>query len=144
MRSLSHADHRKFVEAEGWQERGRARTGKADHYRYKLELANGEILYTRVSHGPGQIDDHNTVAAILREQLRVTEAEFWACVNDGVPPTRPTNPVFQPTGVPLDAKLVQNLVRRVGLTLAEVETLSKEEAVKRWQDWLAAGAEDRS
>ena len=45
-------------------------------YRYELVLATGDVLTARVSHAPGQINDSRLVAAILRDQLAVTEDDF--------------------------------------------------------------------
>ncbi len=141
MRPLTHAAHRKFVETEGWTKKGTARgSGKAgDRHRYNLTLATGQVLTTRVSHGAGQIDDPKLIAAILRDQLAVGEEDFWACVEHGTAPPRPQPPAPTPVGEVLDAKLVRNLLRKVGLSEAEVAGLTKAEAVKRWEQHLAAG-----
>lgn len=141
MRPLSHADHRRFVETEGWQKKGTARSTKntGDHHRYTLTLETGDILHTRVSHGSGAISDPNLVAAILREQLQVTEADFYACVNDGTLPPRPS-PARPPTPSDgLDAKLVRNLIRKVGLSQSEVAAMDKEQAVAAWTAYLSRG-----
>ncbi len=75
---ISYPVHKTFVETERWTlvgaGRSRARTG--DHFRYTLTLANGDELFMRFSHGSGQIDDPNRVAAILREQLQVSNDDF--------------------------------------------------------------------
>ena len=92
------------------------------------------MLAVRISHGAGQYNDAKLVAAIFRDQLRVTEEDCWRCV---LPP-RPQPPAPPVTGPVLDAKLVRNLLRRVGLTQAEIATMSKAEAVARWQEWLAS------
>jgi hypothetical protein len=140
MRPLPYAALRKFVEIEGWAAKGKARRSGAtgDHYQYTLTLTTGEVLATRISHGTGQYDDPKLVASILRNQLKVTEEDFWRCVEHGVLPPRPQPPGPPVTGPVLDAKLVRNLLRRVGLTQAEIATLSKAEAVARWQEWLTS------
>lgn len=139
MKPVPHAAHRKFVETEGWVRKGTARgSGRTgDHYRYNLVLATGDVLTTRVSHGAGQINDPKLIAAILRDQLAVREDDFWACVDRGVRPPRPAPPAPVSTGEVLDAKLVRNLIRNVGLSESEVATMTKAEAVERWQDYLA-------
>jgi hypothetical protein len=141
VRPLPHAAHRKFVETEGWVKkgtsRGSAKTG--DHYRYHLTLSNGDVLTTRVSHGPGQMDDPKAVAAILRDQLAVSEDDFWRCVEDGILPPRPQPAISKPAGEVLDAKLVRNLIRKVGMTEEEISQLTKAAAVARWQRYLADG-----
>lgn len=141
MRPLTHAAHRKFVETEGWEKKGTA-TGKkksGDHHRYTLRLATGDILYTRVSHGTGQLDNPNTVAAVFRIQLEVTEDDFWSCVDNGVLPPRPQPDKPKTPADSLDAPLMRNLIRKVGLSITDVAKLTKDEAVKIWQDHLTAG-----
>lgn len=141
MKPLPHSAHRKFVETEGWEKKGTARgAGKTgDHYRYNLHLATGDVLTTRVSHGSGQINDPKLIAAIYRDQLAVSEESFWRCVKDGVLPPRPEPPTTAPEGEALDAKLVRNLIRKVGLSEAEIATLTKAEAVGRWEEYLSEG-----
>ncbi len=129
------------MEQEGWKKsgtgRGASKTG--DHHRYTLALANGDILSTRVSHGKGQIGDPRLVAHVLRDQLAVTEEDFWACVERGTLPPRPQPPSPPASEEVLDAKLVRNLIRRVGLTERDLAGLSRDEAVQRWNDYLAGG-----
>ncbi len=141
MRPLTHAAHRKFVETEGWTKKGTARgSGRTgDHHRYNLALATGEVLTTRVSHGAGQVNDPKLITAIFRDQLAVGEDEFWACVEHGALPKRPPPPTTAPAGEVLDAKLVRNLIRKVGLAEAEIAGLTRAEAVLRWEDYLAEG-----
>ena len=140
-RPISHRAHRTFVEREGWEEKGTGRSASrvGDHHRYTLTLANGEVLYTRVSHGSGQIDDSKLIESILHNQLHVTEEEFWACVDRRVLPRRPTPDPGPAVPTSLDTKLMRNLIAKVGLTAAEVEGLSKEEAVERWHRYLIEG-----
>ncbi|MHB8318889.1 MAG: cytotoxic translational repressor of toxin-antitoxin stability system [Acidimicrobiales bacterium] len=132
---------RKFVETEGWTQKGaaRGRSKTGDHFRYTLTLATGEVLYTRVSHGSGQLDDPKIVAHILRVELAVSEEDFWACVDNGVLPPRPQPPGLHVPGEVLDAKLARDLIQKVGLTESDLSALSKEEAVRRWNDYLAPG-----
>ncbi len=142
-RPLSHADHRQFVETEGWTKKGTAKSKKktGDHHRYSLRLNTGEVLLTRVSHGSGAINDANLVAAILREQLQVTEEDFYRCVERGILPPRPAPATVGPPPDGLDGKLVRNLIRKVGMTQAQVASLTKEEAVAAWQGYLAGGGQ---
>ena len=145
MGAPSHADHRRFVETEGWEKKGTARSGTktGDHHRSTLVLADGETLYTRVPHGGGQIDDQRLVSSILRDQLRVTEEDFYRCVREGVLPPRPQPPAPERPAGGIDAKLMRNLVRKVGITPAQIATMSKADAVRAWEDYLSAGGEAR-
>src|SRR5256885_17060814 len=85
-------DHETFCEVEEWRRvrdaRGRPGT---HHVTYELDLVDGRILRTRISHpvdrsgyGPSMWKH------ILRDQLDVDEPSFWACVQDGVKPDRGT------------------------------------------------------
>jgi hypothetical protein len=69
---------------------------------------------------------------ILGKQLRVTEAVFWACVNDGVTPDRgqPKVPVSA-----LPADLAHMLSRQLHLSDAEIAVLTTAEAVARMQEY---------
>jgi hypothetical protein len=140
MRPLKHADHRKFVETEGWNKTGTASSNKktGNHFRYTLTLSTGDILYTRISHGSGQLDDAKLIGAIFRTQLEVTEENFYRCVEKGILPPRPqTIPERSAEG--LDATLVRNLIRKVGLSQIQVAKMSKAQAVAAWNKYLSEG-----
>lgn len=73
-------------------------------------------------------------AHILRDQLRVSEEEFWRCVRDGRKPDRGATPV-PPSALPSD--LVYKLRNDVGLSAGEVAVMSLQEAVERMQrHWM--------
>ena len=121
-------DHRAFCRAEGWEEVRSARGGHVGHrLTYELSLPDGRILRTRISHPPGR----QTYAArlwshILREQLAVDEATFWACVRDGVTPARSiARP--QPRGIPSD--LFHLLTTTARLPVADVQRMTRDEAI---------------
>lgn len=128
----TRADHQRFCEIEGWNlvRNARGTTG-THHITYELTLPDGQVLRTRISHPP----DRSTYGAgiwahILRDQLDVTAAEFWACVQDRTPPVRLSAP-DQREGLPAD--LVYQLVTRFGVSEAEVMSMTKKEAVARLQ-----------
>lgn len=139
MRPIPHSAFRTFVEVERWVRKGTARSSRrtGDHHRYTLALQDGRTLYARVSHGSGQVDDPQLVAKILRVDLEVSEGDFWNCVNNGVLPPRPQDTRPAPAGPILDGKLVRNLITKVGLTQQEIAGMSREDAIQRWNDWLA-------
>ena len=74
--------HDAFCKIEGWQ-RVRNACGQTGthHVIYELQLHDGRILRTRVSH-PANRDAYgeNLWSHILRDQLEVDQATFWACV----------------------------------------------------------------
>ncbi|TDQ48209.1 hypothetical protein EV190_11923 [Actinorugispora endophytica] len=76
-------------------------------------------------------------APVLRDQLDVDEAAFWACVRDG---TAPDRGVPVPPADALPADLVHLLISRLGLRETEVAGMSREEAVGRLQrHWSGGG-----
>ena len=129
-------DHEAFCKAEGWQP-VRDACGKTGthHVTYELHLHDGRILRTRISHpvnrdtyGPGMW------AHVLRDQLDVDEAAFWACVGDGIKPDR-GEPEMPADALPAD--LVHLLLTRVRLSQAEVAAMSKDQAIARMQQYWA-------
>lgn len=104
---------------------------------FELALPDGGILRTRVPH-PVDRTDHGPRmwSHILRDQLQVDEATFWACVRDGVKPGRGL-PVVSAEALP--AELVSLLIVKVGLGEAEVMTMTKAEAIARLQRFWTEG-----
>jgi len=132
----ARADHAKFCENEGWRvvRDARGRTG-THHLTYELDLPDGRTLRTRVSHPSDRTDYGPSIwSHILRDQLAVTEAEFWACVRAATGQTvaaQLRHPRHSQRGrVPL--------IHRVGVTEDEVAAMSKEQAIARlnayWRD----------
>lgn len=129
-------NHEAFCLREGWERvrDARGRTG-IHHVTYELTLKDGCILRTRISHpvdrscyGPA-LWGH-----ILRDQLQVSEGEFWSCVKDGVKPDR-GEPELPAETIPAD--LVYLLITRVGLAESVVAAMSRDEAVARLQrHWM--------
>lgn len=131
-------DHEKFCAIEGWESvrDARGRTG-THHVTYELVLSDGRVLRTRISHPV----DRSTYGPslwshILRDQLCVSEEEFWTCVRDGVKPGRG---VPEPPSEALPADLVHLLITRVGVTDSEVARMSKAEAVERLNRFWTEG-----
>lgn len=125
-----------YLERDGWIDepslsRGRRRTG--DHRRYRKELPDGTVLRTKVSHALGDEIGTDLFKHILRAQLRVDEAQFWAVVRGRVQPTPDALP---PRSGTVPAWLVQRLLFTVGLPEAEVRELTPEEALELWQAYI--------
>lgn len=126
----TRTDHDRFCRTEGWQPLRDTRDASGvRHITYELALPDGRILRTRVSRPP----EHSGYGPslwkhVLGEQLQVSEAEFRACVDEGVQPDRG---VPQPAAEALPPALVYLLINRVGLAESKVKALSKEQAVAR-------------
>lgn len=126
MRTPTWKQLERFCQVEGWEDRDAVRgrpTG--DHKRYRLRLPNGDVLRTKVSHGSGQISA-DLFKHILRDQLQVTEPEFWAAVDRRMPPKRGTVPA-PPEGHRLPARLVDPL-HRLGIPDERLREMSVEQA----------------
>jgi hypothetical protein len=131
-------DHQRFCGIEGWAPVRDARGRAGTHYvTHELALPDGRVLRTRISHPVDRTDYGPSLwAHVLRDQLDVSPAEFWACLRDDEPPTR-SRPVVPPATLPAD--LVHLLMSKVGLSDAEVAVMSKEEAVARIQRYWTEG-----
>ena len=96
-------DHDKFCDVEVWTpvRDARGRTG-TQHVTYELNLPDGRILRMRISHPPDRTAYGSSLwSHILRDQLAVSEEEFWRCVRDGVKPDRGV-PEAPPEALPAD------------------------------------------
>ncbi len=131
-------DHERFCLVEGWDQvrdtRGRAGT---HHITYELALPDGRVLRTRISRPPGrQTYGRALWSHILRDQLDVDEADFWACVKDGTAPDRGVHP--RPDDA-LPAEVVALLLTRVGLGEDDVAAMSRAEAIARLERYWTEG-----
>jgi hypothetical protein len=131
--------HEKFCQIEGWTSvrDARGRTG-THHVTYELCLRDGRILRTRISHPVDRTTYGPSIwGHILRDQLHVTDAEFWRCVQEGVKPDR-GEPEVPAEALP--AELVYLLISRVGLDEAAVAAMTRDEAVARLNRYWAEGS----
>lgn len=132
-------DHESFCHVERWRRvrDARGRTG-THHITYELDLDDGRVLRTRISHPVDRTGYGQSIwKHILRDQLDVDEPAFWSCVQHGVKPTRGTP---EPPTEALPADLVYMLISRVGLGESEVAAMSKDEAIVRLQRYWNEGS----
>lgn len=122
MRTPSFAELEAFFRIDGWGlER---RTG---HAFYEKVLPDGEILRSHASLAARKTMAPGRFRAILADQLRVSEAEFWEALRTGRAVERPSrDAATAPPGLP--AWLWEALIREVGLQPDEIAALSEEEA----------------
>jgi hypothetical protein len=131
--------HDEFCRCEGWNRvrDARGRTG-THHVTYELHLKDGKVLRTRISHPVDRSTYGPAIwSHILRDQLQISENEFWRCVRDGVAPDR-GEPEAPAQSLPAD--LVHLLISRVGVAESEVASMTKDEAVARLQRYWTEGA----
>ncbi|HEV7828410.1 MAG TPA: cytotoxic translational repressor of toxin-antitoxin stability system [Pseudonocardiaceae bacterium] len=132
-------DHEAFCQVEEWGRvrDARGRTG-THHVTYELNLIDGRILRTRISHPADRSSYGRSMwSHILRDQLEVDEPQFWSCVRDGIKPDRGTP---EPPAAALPADLVHMLISRVHLDESELVGMSKVEAVARLQRYWTEGS----
>jgi hypothetical protein len=141
-RAATRREHVRFCEVEGWRavQSARDRTNK-HHITFELPLDDGRILRTRISRPP--INESYGKALwshIVRDQLCVTQGEFWKCVDDGEVPVRSSSvPLPPPAALP--AGLAHQLVHILQLSSAEVAELSLAEALDLMNDHWANSVE---
>jgi hypothetical protein len=132
-------DHDAFCRNEGWREVRNARGSTVGHHvTYELDLPTGDVLRTRIS-GPVSGDAYGAAlwGHMLRDQLKVDEPTFWACVRDKVSPDR--GGAAAPAGDALPAELVHLLIHRVGVPQSEVAEMTKGQAVDRLNKYWIDG-----
>jgi len=131
-------DHRRFCESEGWQ-LVRSATGKRSthHETYELDLPDGDVLRTRISRPPDRIVHGSGLwSHILRDQLQVSEREFWQCVNDGIPPPR-SQPAVPENSIPTE--VLHLLKQRVGLSGDQLAGMTADAAIERLRQYWTTG-----
>jgi hypothetical protein len=127
----TRVDHNKLCLDEEWTLLREAQGREVRHHvTYELNVLDGRILRTRVSR-PVKKVTYGVVLwrAILREQLCVTEDEFWACVKGKVKPDRGGGNV-EPPPQALPASLVHQLIHEAGVPEEQIATMTLKEAVE--------------
>ena len=132
--------HQKFCTVEKWTLVTDARGQPISHHTtYTLAVPNGDVYRTRISHPVNRTTYAPSMwSHVLRDQLQVTAAEFWDCVDDGVLPNRGARVV--PSGA-LSLQLVNELVKRLGLSREQIADLSNAEAVRLLAEYWSGARE---
>lgn len=129
----SRQDHLQFCITEGWVE-----VPSTHHNTYELELPTGDRLRTRISRPQRRTDTYgpSMFGHILQDQLKVTEADFWACVNDRVLPPRGvvTAPV---EAIPL--RVLWTLINEAHIPEDQVRAMTKDESIARMAEFYRTG-----
>jgi hypothetical protein len=129
----TRADHHRFVTREGWQ-----RVASTHHEAFELRLVDGRVLRTRISRPPDRTTYGPSLwAHVLRDQLRVSGTEFWACARDGTPPDRRPERPTDAHGTAIPIEVAELLIGRVGLRREDLVGMSRTEAIERLNaHWL--------
>lgn len=131
MSAGSRRDHDTFCRTEGWIEVSNARGGSVSHHlTYELLLDDGRILRTRISRPANNTTYGPSLwSTILRDQLLVTEAEFWACVRERDLPPRGGASEIPSRALP--AELVHQLIHVARVPEVEVAQMDLTQAIAR-------------
>lgn len=133
-------DHLTFCLTEGWTEVRNA-TGQTvrHHQTFELSLPDGRILRTHISRPPDSKDSYGPGlwSRILRDQLRVSPDEFWACVQDKVVPDRGA---VHPPAESIPADVLTILVNR-GVAEKDVLRMSRHQALALMYELLSKPAD---
>jgi len=120
LRTPDRGEVRDFLKHDGWiLDKPRS----TDHDHFTKTLPDGEILITRVSRAGSKTMSSGRFKAILADQLRVNEAQFWTVLRTRTAAARPEpSPDPEPRSLPL--WLALELERR-GATAADLEHLDQ-------------------
>lgn len=133
MNTATRRQHDKFCRNEEWDVVRDARGKEVGHHvTYELPLQNGDILRTRISRPADNTQYGLSLwSRILREQLQVTDAEFWACVDNKTKPVRfPAEAAPSTPANAVPAWLVASLIG-AGVPEAEVAQMDEPTAQAR-------------
>jgi hypothetical protein len=111
----------RFCGIDGWRE-----VRSSDHAFYEKTLPDGTVLRTHRSFASRKTMGAGRFKAILRNQLRVSEDDFWNALETGEPVTRPSSPPEADATLP--AYVIRVLERELHLSQEEIAALSEEEA----------------
>jgi hypothetical protein len=111
----------RFCRIDGWRE-----SRRTDHVFFEKVLADGTVLRTHRSFASDKTMSPGRFKAILRNQLRVSEEDFWGALETGEPVTRPGEPPEAALAIP--AYLVRVLKDELHKTEAEIAEVTPEEA----------------
>ena len=121
-----------FCHVDGWDEVDQGRS--PDHRYYRHLLDDGTVLETRVSHSAKKSMSPGRWKAILRDQLQVSEQDFWKAL-------RTKDPVGRPSELAADAQMEQVpawaaavLSSRLRMSPGEIAGLGRERAIQLAND----------
>jgi hypothetical protein len=130
MRTPTWGSIRTFCKLDGWRP---VRATK--HAVYQKVLNDGTALETRVSQKPEKDEiGPGLFQFILRTQLQVSAAEFWAVIDEKRPARRPQELPAPPSVRRPSPSIVKQLERVLGLGPSDISALSHDDAVKLLND----------
>jgi hypothetical protein len=122
VRTPTWDEFREFLRHDNWDE-----DRSTGHDFFEKTLPDGEILRTQASRSGSKTMSPGRFKAILADQLRLSEAEFWEVLRTRTPAQRPS-PEPEPTPKSFPLWLAQALEREVRLTRDQIADLDETEA----------------
>lgn len=130
----SFGDIERFCKIDGWQRQTGVGGPRQRHIRFEKPLPDEPALRTQISHDRSSTPSAGRWKAILRNQLKVTEEQFWEALRTRTPVDR-TPPPPPPEPIPVDDWVREGL-RRTGMTDTQIDDLDAEQAqqelYRRW------------
>ena len=123
MKTPTWDEVREFLQHDRWSADRRRST---DHDYFTKTLLDGEILITKVSRSTSKTMSPGRFKAILSDQLRIGETQFWEVLRTQTPATRPV-PAPEPELLSLPLWLAHEL-ERCGISSKEIEKLDESRA----------------
>ncbi|MHB1576874.1 MAG: cytotoxic translational repressor of toxin-antitoxin stability system [Candidatus Dormibacteria bacterium] len=101
-----------------------------DHRYYRLVLDDGTVLETRISHSSKKTMSQGRWRAILRDQLGVSDEDFWKSLRDKRPVERPSGPPLEEEIEQIPLWAAELLTARLGMSLAAIAQLGRDRAIE--------------
>ena len=128
MKTPAWSEVEAFCRIDGWVEFDEGRS--VDHRYYRLVLDDGAVLETRVSHSGKKTMTPGRWKAILRDQLRVSDSDFWACLRNKKPVERPSTPPDESETEQVPAWAAVVLSTRMKMSPAQIAALGRDQAIQ--------------
>lgn len=118
-----------FLQADGWTRlHASSRGGSGQrHIFFEKLLDSDELLQTHISHSRRGGPSPGRFGVILREQIKISRAEFWAALSSGEPVPRPAA-VEPEQQVEHEAWMISVLAGELHMTAEQIAQLDAEQA----------------
>ena len=121
-----------FCRIDGWVEVDKGRS--ADHRYYRLVMDDGTVLETRVSHSSKKTMSPGRWKAILRDQLHVSDEDFWSTLRTKKSVERPSAPPDESEIEQVPAWAAVVLSSRLKMSPTEIAALGRDRAIQLAHD----------